>query len=44
MKKTLNFVILLSFISVIFSGCALEDDTQVNANQTLYTDQMLMLN
>ena len=38
MKKTPNFVVLLSFVSVFISGCNLEEDKQVNANQTLITE------
>lgn len=39
MKKTLIFVVLLSFVSVFVSGCNLEEDKQVNANQTLITEE-----
>lgn len=39
MKKILNFVILLSFISVFFSGCSLKEHGQVNTNKTPLTEQ-----
>lgn len=39
MKRILNFVVLLSFMSAIFSGCSLEENEQVNANQEPFTEQ-----
>lgn len=39
MKRILNFVVLLLFVSVIFSGCSLKENEKANANQTSFTEQ-----